>query len=298
MPDHAVERVDRLVPGESRQAEKQIPEQRRHGAVAQVLARRLDRRPRRPRRVEALRVASGEAADGDARHVQAGVESARRVEDGVVQTAPGDQRAGEGGFDQPSPGRRVESEGDDPARRRRARDQAQGYRGAALRPGRPRPVEAPVKRRRGASERRDGVRNEAIQSRRVADRGVNEKGEQNDRRVHAATMRARRARGQTRRRRRNAMSAKTGVMICGHGSRDEDAVAEFVAFARAVAKRLPDHIVESGFLEFARPVISDGLDALRAAGGRTHSRGAGDALRRRPRQERHPVGAERMGGRT
>lgn len=62
------------------------------------------------------------------------------------------------------------------------------------------------------------------------------------------------------------MSAKTGVMICGHGSRDKDAVAEFVAFARAVAKRLPDRVVESGFLEFARPVIRDGLDALRAAG--------------------------------
>ena len=264
--DHAVERVDRFVRREPRQAEKQIPEQRRHGAVAQVLARRLDRRPRRPRRVEALRVASGEAADGDARRVQAGVESARRVEDGVVQTAPGDQRAGEGGFDEPSPGRRVETEGNEPSRRRRARDQAQGYRGAAPRPVRPRPVEAPVERRRGASERRHRVRNEAIQSRRVADRGVDEKGEQNDRRVHAATMRARRARGQTRRRRRNVMSAKTGVMICGHGSRDEDAVAEFVAFARAVAKRLPDHAVESGFLEFARPVISDGLDALRAAG--------------------------------
>ena len=73
-------------------------------------------------------------------------------------------------------------------------------------------------------------------------------------------------RGQTRRRGRDAMSAKTGVMICGHGSRDEDAIAEFTAFARAMAERLPEHVVESGFLEFARPVIRDGLDALRAAG--------------------------------
>lgn len=62
------------------------------------------------------------------------------------------------------------------------------------------------------------------------------------------------------------MNAEPGVMICGHGSRDADAVAEFSAVARAVAARLPGHAVESGFLEFARPVIRDGLDRLRRAG--------------------------------
>ena len=55
-------------------------------------------------------------------------------------------------------------------------------------------------------------------------------------------------------------------MICGHGSRDAEATREFAALVRAVAERLPGHVVESGFLEFARPVIRDGLDALRAAG--------------------------------
>ncbi|MXY16327.1 MAG: sirohydrochlorin chelatase, partial [Acidobacteria bacterium] len=55
------------------------------------------------------------------------------------------------------------------------------------------------------------------------------------------------------------MSRKTGVMICGHGSRDADAVAEFAAVARAVARRLPGRVVESGYLEFARPIIRDGL---------------------------------------
>ena len=59
-----------------------------------------------------------------------------------------------------------------------------------------------------------------------------------------------------------------GVMLCGHGSRDAEAVEEFQALARAVAKRLPQYRVESGFLEFARPVIADGLAALRRDGVR------------------------------
>jgi sirohydrochlorin cobaltochelatase len=59
-----------------------------------------------------------------------------------------------------------------------------------------------------------------------------------------------------------------GVMLCGHGSRDAEAVREFQALAGAVAERLPQYRVESGFLEFARPVIADGLDALHRGGVR------------------------------
>jgi len=59
--------------------------------------------------------------------------------------------------------------------------------------------------------------------------------------------------------------SKVGVMICGHGSRDENAVAEFDAVARGLRERLPQYRVESGFLEFATPIIRDGLDKLRAA---------------------------------
>ena len=59
---------------------------------------------------------------------------------------------------------------------------------------------------------------------------------------------------------------KTGVMVCGHGSRDEEAVREFQAVARGIKDRLPHYQVESGFLEFARPVIRDGLERLRASG--------------------------------
>ncbi len=60
------------------------------------------------------------------------------------------------------------------------------------------------------------------------------------------------------------MSEKFGVMVCGHGSRDVEAIHEFQAVARGIRERLPQYDVESGFLEFARPIIREGLDKLRA----------------------------------
>jgi sirohydrochlorin cobaltochelatase len=62
------------------------------------------------------------------------------------------------------------------------------------------------------------------------------------------------------------MSEKLGVMLCGHGSRDEDAVTEFALLARLLQKLIPDLPVEYGYLEFARPILRDGLDRLRAHG--------------------------------
>src|SRR3546814_3679192 len=62
------------------------------------------------------------------------------------------------------------------------------------------------------------------------------------------------------------MMEKIGVMVCGHGSRDEGAVSEFEAVARGIRARLPQYPVESGFLEFATPIIREGLDKLRAGG--------------------------------
>lgn len=59
---------------------------------------------------------------------------------------------------------------------------------------------------------------------------------------------------------------KTAVMICGHGSRDVEAIAEFNLLATHLRDRLPQYDLESGFLEFARPVIRDGLEALTARG--------------------------------
>src|SRR5687768_7911854 len=62
------------------------------------------------------------------------------------------------------------------------------------------------------------------------------------------------------------MSERLGVMLCGHGSRDEEAVAEFAILAERLRQRLPDRPVEYGYLEFARPIIAEGLDRLRAHG--------------------------------
>ncbi len=62
------------------------------------------------------------------------------------------------------------------------------------------------------------------------------------------------------------MTEKLGVMLCGHGSRDTDAVSEFAVLARHLKKRLPHYPVEFGYLEFATPIIRDGLDKLKASG--------------------------------
>lgn len=61
---------------------------------------------------------------------------------------------------------------------------------------------------------------------------------------------------------------KTGIMICGHGSRDEDAVREFHALQVGLERLLPEYDVDSGFLEFARPTIGEGLDALHQRGNK------------------------------
>jgi sirohydrochlorin cobaltochelatase len=62
------------------------------------------------------------------------------------------------------------------------------------------------------------------------------------------------------------MDKKTAVMICGHGSRDAEAIEEFNLLSVHLRSRLPDYDVESGFLEFARPIIRDGLDKLKGRG--------------------------------
>ena len=62
------------------------------------------------------------------------------------------------------------------------------------------------------------------------------------------------------------MSDKTAIMICGHGSRDVEAIQEFDLLAQHFRQRLPDYDIESGFLEFARPVIRDGLTKLKERG--------------------------------
>ena len=64
------------------------------------------------------------------------------------------------------------------------------------------------------------------------------------------------------------MTEKFGVMVCGHGSRDEGAVREFESVATGLRNRMPEYDVDYGFLEFATPIIRTGLDALRKRGNR------------------------------
>jgi len=60
----------------------------------------------------------------------------------------------------------------------------------------------------------------------------------------------------------------TGVMLCGHGSRNQLAVGEFAGLADRLRARLPGVPVEYGYLEFANPVLHQGLDRLRQQGVR------------------------------
>ena len=60
--------------------------------------------------------------------------------------------------------------------------------------------------------------------------------------------------------------SRTGVMICGHGSRDDEACAEFARVVHLLEHALPEYPVAMGYLEFARPIIREGLDSLRARG--------------------------------
>ncbi|GGE17065.1 sirohydrochlorin cobaltochelatase [Aureimonas endophytica] len=58
------------------------------------------------------------------------------------------------------------------------------------------------------------------------------------------------------------------IMLCGHGSRDAAAMVEFAGLAEKLKRRLPDYPLEYGYLEFARPIIRDGLAKLKAGGAR------------------------------
>lgn len=58
----------------------------------------------------------------------------------------------------------------------------------------------------------------------------------------------------------------TGILFCGHGSRDGDAIRQLTAVAEQLKARHADTPLTHGFLEFATPVLRDGLEELRTAG--------------------------------
>lgn len=57
-----------------------------------------------------------------------------------------------------------------------------------------------------------------------------------------------------------------GIMVCGHGSRNQNAVGEFSKLAIRLRERFPQWPVDYGYLEFANPVLHKGLDALKEKG--------------------------------
>jgi len=59
-----------------------------------------------------------------------------------------------------------------------------------------------------------------------------------------------------------------GVLVCGHGSRNRLAVEEFASLAEQLRRSLAPLPVAYGYLEFARPILRDGLEELRAQGVR------------------------------
>jgi sirohydrochlorin cobaltochelatase len=65
------------------------------------------------------------------------------------------------------------------------------------------------------------------------------------------------------------MTTDTAVLLCGHGSRDPEAIAEFETAAAALRAQLGERDFATGYLEFARPTIGEALTAL-AAGGAKH----------------------------
>ena len=59
-----------------------------------------------------------------------------------------------------------------------------------------------------------------------------------------------------------------GLLIVDHGSRNAEANARLVAFARRVAEARPDWLVEHAHMELALPDFETGVDALVTRGAR------------------------------
>ena len=59
------------------------------------------------------------------------------------------------------------------------------------------------------------------------------------------------------------LNKEIGILICGHGSRNKLAIKEFKILAQCIQERFSSQIVEYGFLEFAKPSLTDGLEKLK-----------------------------------
>ena len=59
------------------------------------------------------------------------------------------------------------------------------------------------------------------------------------------------------------LNKEIGILICGHGSRNKLAINEFKILAKCIQDRFSSIKVEYGFLEFAKPSLTDGLEKLK-----------------------------------
>jgi len=59
------------------------------------------------------------------------------------------------------------------------------------------------------------------------------------------------------------------IFLVGHGSRDAEGTREFLRLVNLFRAQDPERVVECGFLEFARPVVAEGIDRCVARGART-----------------------------
>jgi sirohydrochlorin cobaltochelatase len=62
---------------------------------------------------------------------------------------------------------------------------------------------------------------------------------------------------------------KPAILFVGHGSRDPEGTREFLRLVDLFRAQEPSRIVECGFLEFARPVLGEGIDRCVQRGART-----------------------------
>ena len=83
---------------------------------------------------------------------------------------------------------------------------------------------------------------------------------------HSRGQTAQQASGQTAQVEPAANGKKIGIMVCGHGSRNQNAAKEFSTVAKGLRAKFPHLPVEYGYLEFCNPVIHSGLDTLREKG--------------------------------
>ena len=195
--DHAVHGVDRLVGEHAGKAQQQIPEDRRDHAVGVALRAALDRGPGDAVFVERLHVAADDVADRCAPRLDAGPEGARHAQAVVDHAALREEHGHQGEFGEPAPFVAAGEVDDEPARGgARTRHQRHGEDAPEHAAGRAEalPVEARVEKRHQRPDQADGMG----QPPGIADRDVEDDGDQEDRRrgrpveehvpAHPATM--------------------------------------------------------------------------------------------------------------